>query len=125
MKRFIVLTCLLFACNLLFAENESLYKKSTNKSVLELFRYESWEGFRLVDYERDIDNETYHMNTILCKNENKIKEFLVYLLGHNVNNLYYPTILVYEMSNSELTQIDKEIQINDNKIIDVRTYLLE
>ena len=125
MKRFLILICLLLAGNLLTAEDNSLYKKKTSKSILELFTFESWEGFRLVNYEKDINNETLHMNTILCKDEKKIKEFLVYLLDHNVNDLYHPTILVYEMAFSELTQIEKEIEIHDNKIVDVRTFLLE
>jgi hypothetical protein len=40
MKRFIVLTCLLLACNLLFAEITTLYEKKENNRIVRLTKYE-------------------------------------------------------------------------------------
>ena len=39
MKRFIVLICLLFACNLLFAEIETIFERNNNPYFLELTKY--------------------------------------------------------------------------------------
>jgi hypothetical protein len=100
------------------------YKKDTENSVLTLYQSEL-NGYVLIIYEKDFDNETFHLDTIICKDENKIKEFLVYLLEHNINWIYNPTIYVYEIKNDDLTEIDKNIEIENNKIIDTRTYLLE
>lgn len=123
MKRFLIFTCLLFAFGLLAAEEESLYKKNTKSSTLELKK--TSEGFILTDYEIDIDNETYHLNIIFCENEEKIKKFLVYLIDHNVNYLFNPTIMFYEMKYDELTEISNSLEIAHNKIIDCRNYILK
>ena len=123
MKRFLIFTCLLFVFGLLAAEEESLYKKDTKSSTLELKK--TSEGFVLTDYEIDIDNETYHLNIIFCENEEKIKKFLVYLIDHNVNYLFNPTIMFYEIKYDELTEISNSLEIAHNKIIDCRNYILK
>jgi hypothetical protein len=124
MKRFILVLVALLLCSGLFAKEKTLYKKDTENSVLTLYQSEL-NGYVLIIYEKDFDNETFHLDKIICKDENKIKEFLVYLLEHNINWIYNPTIYVYEIKNDDLTEIDKNIEIENNKIIDTRTYLLE
>lgn len=124
MKRLVLLFILILSASGLFAKEKILYEKDTENSVLTLYQSEL-NGYVLVIYEKDFDNETFHLDSIICKDENKIKEFLVYLLEHNINWIYNPTIYVYEMKNDDLTEIDKKIEIENNKIIDTRTYLLE
>ena len=125
MKRTIIFICLLFACHLLFAEDKELYKKNTKHSVLKLYQSDDLNGYFITDYEIDLDNETYHLNTIYCEDENKIKDFLLYLVEHNLNGLYNPTITFYEIKNEELSEIGKQIKIENNKIIDCKNYYLE
>lgn len=123
MKKLFLIFLLLFVSFGLSAEEESLYKKDTKSSTLELKK--TSEGFILTDYEIDIDNETYHLNIIFSENEEKIKKFLVYLIEHNVNYLFNPTIIVYEMKYDELTEISNSLEIAHNKIIDCRNYILK
>ena len=123
MKKLFITLVVLLSVSGLFAEEESLYKKDTKSSTLELKK--TSEGFILTDYEIDIDNETYHLNIIFCENEEKIKKFLVYLIDHNVNYLFNPTIMFYEMKYEELTEISNSLEIAHNKIIDCRNYILK
>lgn len=128
MKRFVLVLVLILSVSGLFAKTKRIYQKKTNISVLELYQDDEIEGARfcLTTYEK-ATNDEYDYCQIMCDNEQQIKQFMKYLLNHNIGGLYAPTIAAYELIHEELQESNSDIQIDSKKntITNKYTYFLE
>lgn len=126
MKRFIFVLLLILSVSGLFAKSKRLYTKSTDISLLELYQDKDIEGAEFclfaIDY---ITEDETDKCMIICDDEKKIKKFLQYLLNHNLGGLYTPTITAYEAFNKELTQFDKDLEIDSENNILINKYWFE
>lgn len=124
MKRnFLFLLVLLFVVSGLFADDKRLYKKKLDYSLIELYEKTTEEVYYIFIYESDIE-EGFNCNTIYCEDYDKIKEFLLYLLNHNINGLYTPVVTALELIRSDLSLEKKSLELNNNRFVDVRMYYL-
>ena len=124
MKRFTVLICLLFACNLLFAKDKRLYEKKTSVSVIELYESAESPKYYISIYEKDIE-EGYNNCIVNCDDKDKITEFLQYIINHNLNNRYSFTVSAYEVTHEELQLINKKTEIVKGNFENRSMYLLK
>ena len=127
MKRFVLFCLILLFSISLFAADKKIYTKKTNLSVLEM--YEAKEGnykFYIATYEQATEDEN-DACVIYSDNEKKLKDFLVYLINHNLQGLYAPSITYYEVSHNELSKVDSDTRIDSkrNKIEHINIYVLE
>lgn len=99
MKRFIVLICLLFACNLIFATDfkQTYEKKNVYKNTF-IYMFELYEDNELVMYRIDTEQRNniykYIECTVISKDKKNIMRLLSGLIDCN-NDDYYTYISNY------------------------------
>lgn len=130
MRRFLILICLLFACNLLFAEEyEVAFERRYSNCVLQYFAPDSKGISTILMFEigyNSIPNEY----VISSYNDNLLKNFLFYLVENSPKK--YPNeydlsiIRKYEREHKELVLLEEKTKINDNNTLTKRySYKLE
>ena len=128
MKRFIVLICLLFACNLLFAEE--IYKNEIYRNISydkELFMYEISNKENKIIYYEVKTIQSYYNRTIFY-----IRSYDKKLLTKFLNNLrqcdskdFKKYINDYIKNNDNLTFLWDDCKIDNNYIDEYFCYKLE
>jgi hypothetical protein len=117
MKKFLILICLLFACNLLFAE--SLYYKKYKNGDISLIK----ENNRFTLKTDEIKSDGFNYITIIdIKYEEMAMEFIWVLENNCKNGNYFDLIKEdYEEGNDELESVDSSVYFkNNNMVIEAR-----
>jgi hypothetical protein len=117
MKKFLILTCLLFACNLLFTE--SLYYKKYKNGDISLIK----ENNRFILKTDEIKSDGFNYITIIdIKYEEMAMEFIWVLENNCKNGNYFDLIKEdYEEGNDELESVDSSVYFkNNNMVIEAR-----
>lgn len=134
MKRFIILTCLLLACNLLFAKEKTLFKKQSKYSFIGLYEsgnLKDTDGYKyyIVINEDDFEGGRL-LYSIVSNNYEKIQNFLTenYKAGNKLKSplwAFYPDY--YTFLHDDLTEVykDSKIDSKNNLIIERRIWVLE
>ena len=125
MKRFIVLICLLFACNLLAAKDKQLYVKKTKVSLLELYETKTESHPYYISAYDWITEDENDWDIIYCDSKQKAQDFVLYLRNHNAGGFYNPTIVAYDYMHTELELLNEGRDMKNNKFINISIYLLK
>ena len=121
MKRLFILVCLLFVCNLLFAENEVLYQKQ-HKSLYDL------TVVTLVKSSED----WYFITILIAENTDAVDKYIIY---HSKKDVLQSLLFQFEKDNYYKERIEKmekeeslmlfkeEPEIQNNVIFYTKHYL--
>ena len=120
MKRFIVLTCLLLACNLLFAENEVLYQK----------QHKDFDSITIVTLIKSAD-DWYWLSFVIAENKDAVEKYMIYdtslesiqdlLFNFEKEKDYKNRIKAMEKAET-LVFIKEETGINNSIIVKTKHY---
>lgn len=124
------LICLLFACNLLYANEKKILEKSTKYSYLlfcESDRMEEESGYKYFTRVREDDLEGGELLYLVLSNEyDKIKNFTTAMYKSGIKIQMFAFYFdYYETLHDDLTLEVEDTKISDNKIIDSKLYILE
>ena len=125
MKRFIILICLLFACNLLAAKDKQLYVKKTKVSLLELYETKTESHPYYISAYDWITADENDWEIIYCDSKQKAQDFILYLRNHNAGGFYNPTIVAYDFMHTELELLDEGRDLKNNVFVNISIYLLK
>jgi hypothetical protein len=121
MKRFIVLTCLLLACNLLFAEEEILYQKQHNNLY----------NLTVVTFVKSAE-DWYYISIIIAENTDAVDKYVIYhtkqdvlqaLLFQFEKDNYYKERIEKMNDNESLLFLKENTDIKENVIFNTKSYL--
>lgn len=125
MKRFFILICLLFACNLLAAKDKQLYVKKTKVSLLELYETKTESHPYYISAYDWITEDENDWEIIYCDSKQKAQDFILYLRNHNSGGFYNPTIVAYDFMHTELELLDEGRDLKNNVFVNISIYLLK
>ena len=127
MKRFIVLICLLLACNLLPAYTvKELYRKINNYDNRHLFLYEAYNEKAFIFYELETDETRSGVKTIYRIRSNdveKLKRFIIYLQKNYDYKKYSEAITDYLDDNENLVYLWDKVELNQT--VNTETFCYE
>ena len=146
MKRFLILICLLLACNLLFAEDKVIYEKKYDVSLLGF--YESTNLNKTNNYKYYIaiydfiQNDETIVYNIMCNDYEKIKDYFykVREKGLNLKKPYFHFYIDSCITNLEYAELlknftdvvnikeiykNKDFSTDKKSIVDFHVFVLE
>ena len=110
MKRIILVLLLILSASGLFAKDKNLYTKKTSVSRIELYESKEEPKYYISIYEKDIE-EGYNSCIIECNNKEKLTEFLLYIINHNLKDHYVFTVIAYEVIDEDLELMYEKTEI--------------
>lgn len=128
MKRFIVLTCLLLACNLLPAYTvKELYRKINNYDNRHLYLYEAYseESKDFIFYELETKETRKSVRTIYrlrSDDVEKLKRFIIYLQKKYDDKKYSEAILDYLEENEDLVFLWDKVELGQSENTEIFCY---
>jgi hypothetical protein len=126
MKRFLILICLLLACNLLFAEITTIYEKREGNYIIDLFKSENTEIFvnpnfiELETLEPTESKDTFIHCVVGTLDLSKEKELKKITAKIAATKKYYETFVKLK-----LKQVDDDVIFEDGLIYYTYVFMLE
>lgn len=109
----------------LFAKDKRLYKRKTRVSLLELYetKINDYDYYiSAFDWVTPDENE---WSIIYSDDKSKLEDYVYHLMNTNLQGLYASTIVFDEAIRQDLTLIEKERDIKNDKFVTMYIYLLE
>ena len=129
MKRFLILICLLFACNLLSAYTvKELYRKINNYESRYLYLYEAYdkESNDFIFYELETNETKKGVRTVYrlrSQDVEKLKKFIIYLQKNYDNKKYSEAIQDYLEINEDLVFLWDNVKLDPS--VNTETFCYE
>ena len=121
MKRFVILICLLFACNLLFAEDEIIYQQ----------QHKSFNDITVVTLAKSAE-DWYFISILIAENKSAVDKYIIYhtkieplqdlLFKFEKDNYYVERIEKMEKEES-LIFLKESTSVIENIVMHTKNYL--